>query len=301
MGGVADFVGDVIDTGADIVSEGLDFVGDVAGEVVDVVKENPELALIAAIASGQYYLSSLSAAEAAAASATFGSSTAAEIAVAEAASAAAAQGQVLTASQALAAATAANQAEYAAAFAKYGGAAETAYETSIRQKLIDTMYGQTGYVSPAAAAEGAVAVPTQGFIGKGGELAITQGTLADAISAQIPKTPTEALKTFGPTVASALASPQAGTAPLTPTQQAILAGMPVISDAIAKGVFSNKPSTTYAGFTGTVTKPSIMDMYNATKQQINQTVNTPSPIGLLAVNESPYYDFLKTNKIGGIL
>ena len=53
------------------------------------------------------------------------------------------------------------------------------------------------------------------------------------------------------------------TASLSTTQQAILAGMPVISDAIAKGVFSNKPSTTYAGSTSTITKPSIMDMYNA--------------------------------------
>lgn len=298
MGGVADFVGDVIDTGADIVSEGIDFIGDVAQEAVDVVKENPELALIAAIATGQYYMSSLTAAEAAAASATFGSSTAAEIAVAEAASAAAASGTTLTASQALAAATTANQAEYAAAFAKYGGAAETAYETSVRQKLIDTMYGQTGYVSPAAAAEGAVAVPTQGLIGKGGELAITQGTLADAITAQIPKTPTEALKTFGPTVASALASPTTGSAPISATQAAILAGMPTISDAISKGLFSSKPNVSYAG---TVTQPSVMDRYNATKQQIGQTINTPSPVGLLAVNESPFYDFLKTNKIGGIL
>ena len=33
--------------------------------------------------------------------------------------------------------------------------------------------------------------------------------------------------------------------------------------------------------------------YDAAKTKVNQTLGNPSAMGLLAVNESPFYDFLK--------
>jgi hypothetical protein len=87
MGGVADFVGDVVGGVGDVVGEAGDFVGD----VIETAADNPieTAALIAAIYYGAPYLAGQAAAGEAAAAATFGSSTAAEIAAAEAASAAA--------------------------------------------------------------------------------------------------------------------------------------------------------------------------------------------------------------------
>ena len=42
--------------------------------------------------------------------------------------------------------------------------------------------------------------------------------------------------------------------------------------------------------------------YDTAKQQVSRTVGTPTNIGLLAVNNSPFYDFLRTNNINrGIL
>ena len=42
--------------------------------------------------------------------------------------------------------------------------------------------------------------------------------------------------------------------------------------------------------------------YDTAKQQVSRTVGTPSSVGLLAVNNSPFYDFLRTNNINrGIL
>jgi hypothetical protein len=87
MGGVADFVGDVVGGVGDVIGEAGDFVGD----VIETAADNPleTAALIATIYYGAPYLAGQAAAGEAAAAATFGSSTAAEIAAAEAASAAA--------------------------------------------------------------------------------------------------------------------------------------------------------------------------------------------------------------------
>jgi hypothetical protein len=42
--------------------------------------------------------------------------------------------------------------------------------------------------------------------------------------------------------------------------------------------------------------------YDLAKQQVSKTVGTPTSVGLLAVNNSPFYDFLKTNNLNrGIL
>jgi hypothetical protein len=47
---------------------------------------------------------------------------------------------------------------------------------------------------------------------------------------------------------------------------------------------------------------SFQAAYDAAKTKVNQTLGNPSALGLLAVNDSPYYDWLKTNKLDrGIL
>jgi hypothetical protein len=54
-----------------------------------------------------------------------------------------------------------------------------------------------------------------------------------------------------------------------------------------------------------VTQPATQPLpvrYEAAKQQVSKTVGTPTNVGLLAVNNSPFYDFLRTNNINrGIL
>ena len=54
-----------------------------------------------------------------------------------------------------------------------------------------------------------------------------------------------------------------------------------------------------------VTQPAELPLptrYDAAKQQVSKTVGTPTNVGLLAVNNSPFYDFLKTNNLNrGIL
>jgi len=48
--------------------------------------------------------------------------------------------------------------------------------------------------------------------------------------------------------------------------------------------------------------PPLEVRYDAAKQQVSRTVGTPSSVGLLAVNNSPFYDFLRTNNLNrGIL
>ena len=42
------------------------------------------------------------------------------------------------------------------------------------------------------------------------------------------------------------------------------------------------------------TELSFKARYNNMKNNVNGILNSPSPVGLLAVNESPFYDFLKT-------
>ncbi len=54
-----------------------------------------------------------------------------------------------------------------------------------------------------------------------------------------------------------------------------------------------------------VTQPATLPLetrYDTAKQQVSKTVGTPTSVGLLAVNNSPFYDFLRTNNINrGIL
>ena len=54
-----------------------------------------------------------------------------------------------------------------------------------------------------------------------------------------------------------------------------------------------------------VTQPATLPLetrYDTAKQQVSKTVGTPTNVGLLAVNNSPFYDFLRTNNLNrGIL
>lgn len=54
-----------------------------------------------------------------------------------------------------------------------------------------------------------------------------------------------------------------------------------------------------------VTQPATLPLetrYDTAKQQVSRTVGTPTNVGLLAVNNSPFYDFLRTNNLNkGIL
>lgn len=74
---------------------------------------------------------------------------------------------------------------------------------------------------------------------------------------------------------------------------------------------TTKPRSTTNTYTGQqapktyVTQPATEPLpvrYEAAKQQVSKTVGTPTNVGLLAVNNSPFYDFLKTNNLNrGIL
>jgi hypothetical protein len=74
---------------------------------------------------------------------------------------------------------------------------------------------------------------------------------------------------------------------------------------------TTKPRSTTNTYTGQqapktyVTQPATQPLpvrYETAKQQVSKTVGTPTNVGLLAVNNSPFYDFLRTNNINrGIL
>jgi len=74
---------------------------------------------------------------------------------------------------------------------------------------------------------------------------------------------------------------------------------------------TTKPRSTTNTYSGPqapktyVTQPASQPLetrYDTAKQQVSKTVGTPTSVGLLAVNNSPFYDFLRTNNINrGIL
>ena len=74
---------------------------------------------------------------------------------------------------------------------------------------------------------------------------------------------------------------------------------------------TTKPRSTTNTYTGQqapktyVTQPATLPLetrYDTAKQQVSKTVGTPTNVGLLAVNNSPFYDFLRTNNLNrGIL
>ena len=74
---------------------------------------------------------------------------------------------------------------------------------------------------------------------------------------------------------------------------------------------TTKPKSTTNTYSGQqapktyVTQPATLPLetrYDTAKQQVSRTVGTPTNVGLLAVNNSPFYDFLRTNNLNrGIL
>lgn len=61
---------------------------------------------------------------------------------------------------------------------------------------------------------------------------------------------------------------------------------PYLPESAAKKYYDNLPQTDK-------TDLSFLARYNNIKNDVNGILNSPSPLGLLAVNESPFYDFLK--------
>ena len=207
------------------------FVGDTISSVIDTVTDHPlETAVLIA---APYLAGELLAGEALAgeaAAATFGSSTAAEIAAAEAASA-----------------------------AQYTGG------TGLSQ----TLFGSTPVLTPAAIAEGAVPVATQGILGAGGSFNplagylgnIIPSTPTDFLTSFIPKTPADITKTLG---TSAILG--AATNALIPKQE-------------VAGVNMNIPQSNITQYG---TGQTIFNAYNSAKQGVN---NILYPQGLLGTQQ----------------
>jgi hypothetical protein len=265
--------------------------GDVVDSAVDVVTDNKEI--LAAIALA-YATGGASVPAEAAAATTAAELTAAEVAAAEAAAASAAAAQ--TAAAQTAAQNAAIQeglysAEAANALTNVQAANTAAVvppSLNASNPFQSAFFGDVPGVSPAAVAEGATPVANQGYFGVGGKFAPLEGSAADYAKTLIPKTPGEYFNT-------ALTMSAAGSlynATQTPEQ-------------------TTKPRSTTNTYTGQqapktyVTQEATQPLetrYDTAKQQVSRTVGTPTSVGLLAVNNSPFYDFLRTNNINrGIL
>jgi len=203
------------------------FVGDTISSVIDTVTDHPlETAVLIA---APYLAGELLAGEALAgeaAAATFGSSTAAEIAAAEAASA-----------------------------AQYTGG------TGLSQ----TLFGSTPVLTPAAIAEGAVPVATQGILGAGGSFNPLAGYLGNII----PSTPTDFLTSFIPKTPGDIAK-TLGTSALLSTAVNALIPKPAVA-----GVNMNIPQSNIPQYG---TGQTIFNAYNSAKQSVNDILY---PQGLL--------------------
>jgi chemosensory pili system protein ChpA (sensor histidine kinase/response regulator) len=267
-------------------------VGDVVDDTIDVVTDNKEI--LAAIALA-YATGGASVPAETAAAATTAEIAAAEALAAEAAAANAAAAQT-AAAQTAAQNAAIQQGLYSAEAANALTSVQAANTAAVVPPSLNAsnpfqsaFFGDVPGVSPAAVAEGAVPVANQGYFGVGGKFAPLEGTAADYAKTLIPKTPGEYFNT-------ALTMSAAGSlydAAQTPEQQQV------------------KPRSTTNTYTGQqapktyVTQPATEPLpvrYEAAKQQVSKTVGTPTNVGLLAVNNSPFYDFLRTNNLNrGIL
>lgn len=277
------------------MSKIFDVAGDVVDETVDFVDENKEIlaAIALAYATSGASVPATATAEATAA-ATAAELTAAEIAAAEAAKQAALTESARVAAQNAAIAegtysqVAADSALKVAADAK---AATIPPSLNASNPFQSAFFGDIQGASPAAIAEGAstIGIPSQGYFGVGGKFAPLEGTAADFAKTLVPKTPGEYFTTAltlsaGGNVINALNPPE--------QQQA----RPRSTTNTYEGPQAPK---TY------VTQPAELPLstrYDAAKQQVSKTVGTPTNVGLLAVNNSPFYNFLKTNNLNrGIL
>jgi len=212
------------------------FVGDTISSVIDTVTDHPlETAVLIA---APYLAGELLAGEALAgeaAAATFGSSTAAEIAAAEAASA-----------------------------AQYTGG------TGLSQ----TLFGSTPVLTPAAIAEGAVPVATQGILGAGGTFNPLSGSLLSNI---IPSTPTDFLTSFIPKTPADIAKTLGTSALLGAATNALIPKQEVA------GVNMNIPQSNIPQYG---TGQTIFDAYNSAKRSVNSILY---PQGLLGTQQPRNY------------
>jgi len=114
------------------------------------------------------------------------------------------------------------------------------------------------------------------------------GSTSRAFEEYRPKTPGEYFTTAltmsaGGNIISALQTPEQTTKPRSTTN--------TYSGPQAPKTYVTQPAT----------EP-LPVRYEAAKQQVSKTVGTPTNVGLLAVNNSPFYDFLRTNNLNrGIL
>jgi hypothetical protein len=266
-------------------------VGDVVDDTIDVVTDNKEI--LAAIALA-YATGGASVPAETAAAATTAEIAAAEALAAEAAAASAAAAQT-AAAQTAAQNAAIQQGLYSAEAANALTSVQVANTAAVVPPSLNAsnpfqsaFFGDVPGVSPAAVAEGAVPVANQGYFGVGGKFAPLEGTAADYAKTLIPKTPGEYFNT-------ALTMSAAGS----------------LYDAAQTPEQTTKPRSTTNTYTGQqapktyVTQPATEPLpvrYEAAKQQVSKTVGTPTNVGLLAVNNSPFYDFLRTNNLNrGIL
>ena len=265
--------------------------GDVVDDTIDVVTDNKEI--LAAIALA-YATGGASVPAETAAAATTAEIAAAEALAAEAAAANAAAAQT-AAAQTAAQNAAIQQGLYSAEAANALTSVQAANTAAVVPPSLNAsnpfqsaFFGDVPGVSPAAVAEGAVPVANQGYFGVGGKFAPLEGTAADYAKTLVPKTPGEYFN-------AALSLSAAGN----------------IAGALQTPEQTNKPRSTTNTYTGQqapktyVTQEASQPLetrYDTAKQQVSRTVGTPSSVGLLAVNNSPFYDFLRTNNLNrGIL
>jgi hypothetical protein len=266
--------------------------GDVVDSAVDVVTDNKEI--LAAIALA-YATGGASVPAEAAAATTATELTAAEIAAAEAAAAANAAAAQTTAAQTAAQNAAIKEGLYSAEAANALTNVQAANTAAVVPPSLNAsnpfqsaFFGDVPGVSPAAVAEGAVPVANQGYFGVGGKFAPLEGSAADFAKTLVPKTPGEYFTTAltmsaAGNVISGLQTPEQTTKPRSTTN-----------------TYSG-PQAPKTYVTQEATQP-LETRYDTAKQQVSRTVGTPTNVGLLAVNNSPFYDFLRTNNINrGIL
>jgi hypothetical protein len=266
--------------------------GDVVDSAVDVVTDNKEI--LAAIALA-YATGGASVPAEAAAATTATELTAAEIAAAEAAAAANAAAAQTTAAQTAAQNAAIKEGLYSAEAANALTNVQAANTAAVVPPSLNAsnpfqsaFFGDVPGVSPAAVAEGAVPVANQGYFGVGGKFAPLEGSAADFAKTLVPKTPGEYFTTAltmsaAGNVISGLQTPEQTTKPRSTTN--------TYSGQQAPKTYVTQPATL-----------PLETRYDTAKQQVSKTVGTPTNVGLLAVNNSPFYDFLRTNNINrGIL
>ena len=176
-------------------------------------------------------------------------------------------------------------------------AANNAYNLSKGSLYNQTLFGTPEFINKEALNEGAGATGTgtKGWLGESGKFNFAKGQAADFGRSLIPQTPMEYVKaglttTSGLNLYNAYKGTQQGTSDFERRMSANRNRTNDYSGPQAPSTYNSQSQIPLA------------TRYNAARQQVSQTVGTPSSVGLLAVNNSPFYDFLNTNNINrGIL